>query len=214
MWKTLINKVKLFFRFTYYCVKFRILNLQKTRKSVLLLVASLKKHERPTPVVSHLGLDDVDIELLVTLQKYGRTKRNELAEAIGLSLPAISERLRKLEEERGIIEGYYTKLSAKRIGLDITAFIFVTVESSTLYPSFLEAADKHPEILEVHAVTGDGSHLLKIRTWNTSTLEQLLSEIQSWKGVKQTRTNIVLSSPKETTALPIEELKGSRQQKS
>ena len=63
------------------------------------------------------------------------------------------------------------------------------------------------EIMEVHAVTGDGSHLLKVRTWNTSTLEQLLSEIQSWKGVKQTRTNVVLSSPKETSALPIEELK-------
>ena len=169
-------------------------------------MASQKKHERSTPPVSHLGLDEIDLELLVALQKYGRTKRNELAEAIGLSLPAISERLRKLEEERQIIEGYHAKLFPKRIGLDVAAFIFVTVESSTLYPSFLEAAAKHPEILEVHAVTGDGSHLLKIRTWNTSTLEQLLSEIQSWKGVKQTRTNIVLSSPKESTALPIEEL--------
>ncbi|HYM20458.1 MAG TPA: Lrp/AsnC family transcriptional regulator [Candidatus Kapabacteria bacterium] len=170
-------------------------------------MASGKKHERNTPALTHLGLDEIDLDLIIALQKYGRRKRNELAEEIGLSLPAASERLRKLEEERGIITGYHAKVDPKRIGLDVAAFIFVTVESSTLYPSFLEAASKHPEILEVHAITGDGSHLLKIRTWNTSTLEQLLSEIQSWKGVKQTRTNIVLSSPKESTALPVEELK-------
>lgn len=170
-------------------------------------MAHQKKHERPTPAPQHLGLDEIDLDLVIALQKYGRRKRNELAEEIGLSLPAISERLRKLEEERGIITDYRAILDPKRLGLDVAAFIYVTVESSTLYPSFLEHAAKQPEILEVHAVTGDGSHLLKIRTWNTSTLEQLLSEIQSWKGVKKTRTNIVLSSPKETTALPLEELR-------
>jgi Lrp/AsnC family leucine-responsive transcriptional regulator len=166
-----------------------------------------KKNHRNTPSLAHLGLDEIDLAILMKLQNQGRTKRNELAEAIGLSLPAISERLRKLEEERDIIEGYHAKLDPKLTGLDVAAFIFVTVESSTLYPAFLESARKNPEIMEVHAVTGDGSHLLKIRTWNTSTLEQLLSEIQSWKGVKQTRTNVVLSSPKETSSLPIEELK-------
>ncbi len=165
------------------------------------------KHQRHTPTLAQFGLDETDLKILLRLQTAGRTKRNELAEEIGLSVPAISERLRKLEEERGLIEGYYAKVLHKPLGLDITAFIFVTVESSTLYPAFLENAKKHPEILELHAVTGDGSHLLKIRTWNTSTLEQLLSEIQSWKGVKQTRTNIVLSSPKETAMLPLEELR-------
>jgi Lrp/AsnC family leucine-responsive transcriptional regulator len=164
------------------------------------------KRPRNTPKLETLELDKIDLGLLITLGAHARTKRNELAEQIGLSVPAVSERLRKLEEERGIIEGFFTKLQPKPLGLDVAAFIFVTVESSTLYQEFLEKAKKHPEILEVHAITGDGSHLLKIRTWNTSTLEQLLSEIQSWKGVKQTRTNIVLSSPKETIELPIREL--------
>lgn len=168
---------------------------------------SSHKYIRNIPTLAGFGLDEIDLKILIRLQASGRTKRNELAEEIGLSIPAISERLRKLEEERGLIEGYHAKVQPKPIGLDITCFIFVTVESSTLYPAFLENAKKQPEILEVHAVTGDGSHLLKIRTWNTSTLEQLLSEIQSWKGVKQTRTNIVLSSPKETTMLPLEELR-------
>lgn len=164
------------------------------------------KRQRITPPLSQIGLDENDLKILLRLQPYARTKRNELAEEIGLSVPAVSERMRKLEEERAIVKGYFTRLGAREMGLDVTAFIFVTVESSTLYPNFLEHAAKQPEIQEVHAITGDGSHLLKIRTWNTSTLEQLLSEIQSWKGVKQTRTNLVLSSPKETTELPIKEL--------
>ncbi len=157
------------------------------------------------PSIETLGLDTTDLALLKSLQVQGRTKRNELAEGVGLSLPAVSERMRKLEE-RGVLEGIYAKLDPKLVGLDVAVFITVTVESSSKYPDFLRAAKQHPEILEIHAITGDGSHLVKARTWNTSTLERLLSQIQQFPGVKQTRTNVVLSTYKETSALPIEEL--------
>ena len=82
-------------------------------------------------------LDKIDCELLEVLQVEGRTKRNELAEKVGLSLPAVSERMHKLEEE-GIIQGYYTKLNHKRLGKDITAFVIVTVDSSKHYQTVLE----------------------------------------------------------------------------
>ncbi|MBV6477353.1 MAG: hypothetical protein HGGPFJEG_00091 [Ignavibacteria bacterium] len=59
------------------------------------------------------------------------------------------------------------------------------------------------DILECHAITGEGSHILKIRTENTSSLEKLLSKIQSWPGVKSTKTNLVLSSHKETTEIEV-----------
>jgi Lrp/AsnC family transcriptional regulator, leucine-responsive regulatory protein len=157
------------------------------------------------PPLESLGLDQTDLTLLGRLQRQGRKKRNELAEEVGMSLPAVSERMRKLEE-RGILEGFYAKLDPKKSGLDVAVFITVTVESSSKYPEFLRAAEQHPEILEIHAITGDGSHLVKARTWNTSTLERLLSQIQQWPGVKQTRTNVVLNTYKETMALPIEEL--------
>jgi Lrp/AsnC family leucine-responsive transcriptional regulator len=58
--------------------------------------------------------------------------------------------------------------------------------------------------MECHAITGEGSHLLKVRTQTNSTLEKLLSRIQAWPGVISTHTDIVLSSPKEITALPLE----------
>ena len=111
-------------------------------------------------------LDDIDLKILEILQKAGRTRRNDLAEAVGLSLPAASERLRKLEEQK-IITGYHATLDHKRLGNDITAFIVVTVDSSRHYGQFLEHAHSQDEIMECHAITGEGTHMLKIRTCNT-----------------------------------------------
>ena len=147
-------------------------------------------------------IDDTDIKILGLLQGNARIKRNELAEKIGLSVPSVTDRLHKLESN-GIIEGYLTRLNHKYLGKDITAFIFVVSESSTHYKDFIAHAKDNPEILECHSITGDGSHVLKIRTENTSSLEKLLAKIQSWKGVRSTRTSIVLSSHKETFNIDI-----------
>jgi Lrp/AsnC family leucine-responsive transcriptional regulator len=147
-------------------------------------------------------LDDIDLKILDILQKNGRTRRNDLSDAVGLSLPSVSERLRKLEEG-GYIDGYAATLNYKKLGKDITAFIEVIVDSSKHYHTFVEHANATEEILECHAITGDGSHLLKIRTENTSTLEKLLAKIQSWTGVTGTRTHLVLSTSKETTHIKV-----------
>jgi len=150
-------------------------------------------------------LDDIDVTILDILQKNGRTRRNDLAAAVGLSIPSISERLRKMEES-GILEGYHAIANPKKVGKDITAFITVTVDSSKHYAAFLEHARTNDEILEVHSVTGSGTHLVKIRTENASTLEKLLSVIQAWKGVVTTTTSVVLSTSKETMRLKISKL--------
>jgi len=150
-----------------------------------------------------MTIDAIDATILETLQRRGRTRRNDLAEAVGLSLPSVSERLRKLEEG-GYITGYYATVDPKKLGRDICAFIFVTVDSSRHYAAFLEHAHANDEILECHAVTGEGSHLLKVRTADTASLEKLLAKIQSWAGVLNTRTNLVLSSSKETTRIRVD----------
>ena len=147
-------------------------------------------------------LDDVDIKVLKTLQKEGRTKRNELADAVGMSIPAISERLHKLEEKK-VLEGYYAKLNRKAFGYDIMAYILVMMESSKHYKSLISHVDKLPQILECHSVLGEGSHLLKAISKNTEALEKLLAEIQSWPGVIATKTTFVLSTIKETTEIDI-----------
>ena len=151
-------------------------------------------------------LDDLDITILKKLQENGRTKRNELADAIGLSIPSLSERLKKLEDN-GVIEGYYTKVSRHAFGYDIMAFVTVLMESSRNYEKFFEHVKKTPEILECHAILGEGSHLLKVTVKETKNLESLLSKIQSWPGVTKTTTSFVLSSIKETTSLNLQSKK-------
>lgn len=148
-------------------------------------------------------IDDIDVKILETLQRKGRTKRNDLAEAVGLSLPAVAERLKKLEEA-GVITGYHAVVDPKKLGKDITAFIFVTVDSSKHFGQFLEHAKAIDEVLECHAITGEASHLLKIRTTDTASLEKLLAKIQAWSGVTSTRTNLVLSTAKETMRIRID----------
>ncbi len=147
-------------------------------------------------------LDETDVKLLEILQKEGRTRRNDLADKVGLSLPAISDRLRKLEES-GVISGYFAKVDHKQIGKDITAFAVVTIDSSKHFGAFIEHANAADEILECHAITGEGTHIIKVRTENTGSLEKLLAKIQSWQGVLKTTTRVVLSSTKETFRIKI-----------
>ncbi len=151
-------------------------------------------------------VDDLDITILKKLQENGRTKRNELAEAIGLSTPSLSERLKKLEEH-GVIEGYFAKVNRHSFGYDMMAFVSVIMDSSKNYEKFTEYVKKTPEILECHSILGEGSHILKVVVRETKELETLLSKIQSWSGVTRTITSFVLSSIKETTSLNLQSRK-------
>jgi Lrp/AsnC family leucine-responsive transcriptional regulator len=148
-------------------------------------------------------LDDIDLKLLEILQRKGRTRRNDLGEAVGLSVPSVSDRLRKLEDS-GIITGYHAVVDHKKLGKDVTAFIFVSIDSSKHYGQFLEHTHTLDDVLECHAITGEGSHLLKVRTTNTASLEKLLAKIQTWTGVVSTKTDLVLSTSKETRRIKLE----------
>lgn len=147
-------------------------------------------------------LDNLDLKILNILQEQGRIKRNAIAEQVGLSLPSLSERMKKLEEHK-IIDSYYTKLNKKAFGFDIMAFITAVMDSSKNYEKFAAHVNETPEILECHSVLGDGSHILKAVVKDTSSLEKLLSTIQSWPGVTRTVTSFVLSTIKETTKINI-----------
>ncbi|MBU0558168.1 MAG: Lrp/AsnC family transcriptional regulator [Bacteroidetes bacterium] len=147
-------------------------------------------------------LDKIDIQILEILQKEGRTKRNAIAEVVGLSLPSLSERMKKLEES-GVIEGYYAKVNRKHFHYDLMAIISVMMDSSKNYEKLTANILKTNEILECYSVLGEGSHILKALVKDTASLEQLLSKIQSWPGVTRTVTSFVLSTIKETTNIKI-----------
>ena len=147
-------------------------------------------------------LDQKDLLLLKLLQKNSRISASEVGEKLKLSVPAASERIKKLLEG-GYIKKFTAQLDSRKLGYDLTAFISVDSASSSHYEDIVERSSKNDFVLECHSVTGEGSHLLKIRLKTSTDLESLLSEIQGWPGVVRTHTWVVLSSFKESLDLKI-----------
>jgi Lrp/AsnC family leucine-responsive transcriptional regulator len=146
-------------------------------------------------------MDSTDEQLVALLQSNGRATQLELSKEIGLSQPATAERIKKLEE-RGVILGYTARVDAAKLGRDVTAFIGVSIEHPKYFDAFAKRVLAHPDVLEAHRVAGADSYLLKVKTQNTSSLDQLLvEELRTIAGVTRTHTTIVLSSVKETTAV-------------
>ena len=121
----------------------------------------------------------------------------EMASAVGLSQPAVAERMRKLEQER-IIQGYAARVNARKLGKDISAFIGVSIEHPRYNAGFAKKILALPDVLECHRVTGSDSYLLKVVTENTESLDRLISDLlRVIPGVTRTLTSIVTSSIKE-----------------
>ena len=149
--------------------------------------------EHPEP------LDGADRQLVELLQADGRATQSALAQAVGLSQPAVAERIRKLES-RGLITGYVARVDARRLGKDITAFIGVGIEHPRHFEGFAKRIKAMPDVLEAHRVAGEDSYLLKVKTANTASLDALLVEgLRTIPGVTRTNTTIVLSSIQEST---------------
>jgi len=144
-------------------------------------------------------MDPTDARLLDLLQENGRATQLELAKVVGLSQPAVAERIRKLEE-RGVILGYTARVDAARLGVDITAFIGVAIEHPKFFDGFAKKVKGLEEVLEAHRVVGEDSYVLKVKTRNTRTLDRLLVEVlRTIPGVTSTHTTIVLASIKEVS---------------
>lgn len=134
---------------------------------------------------------DVDRSLLAALARDGRASYTELAEKVGLSVSAVHQRVRRLEQ-RGLITGYRAALDPKLLGLPLTAFVSITpIGAQTEDPPALLA--HLGAIEECHAVAGQESYILKVRVASPDALEQLLREIRSAANVS-TRTTVVLST--------------------
>lgn len=149
-------------------------------------------------------IDDKDLSILSILQENSRTTASEIAESVAMSVPAVTERIKKLTEAK-IVQKFAVKLSAKKLGFDLCAFIAVVSSSSEQYEVIIQKSINNTAVLECHSVTGDGSHLLKVRVRNSTELEKLLRDIQSWPGVMRTQTSVVMSTYKEGFELDLVE---------
>ncbi|MFW5877285.1 MAG: Lrp/AsnC family transcriptional regulator [Myxococcota bacterium] len=147
-------------------------------------------------------LDSIDLSLLRELQNDAKMPLNRLGERVGLSAPSVMERIRKLEQA-GVIKGYHAQVDGRQVGLDVSAFIGVSINSPSAIDVFETWVANEPEVLECHHVTGAHTLLLKVKARNTRALEQLISRIRFIQGVERTETNVVLSTHIERTAVAL-----------
>ena len=147
-----------------------------------------------------VSLDQVDRGILTMLQQDGRASASHIAQEIGMSIPAVTDRIKKLQES-GVIRGFTALLDHRKMGRDVSAFITVISESSAHYSDVVFQANKTREIVQCFTTTGNGSHVLLAVTDNTTSLEKLLRIIQGWPGVMRTETQMILSSYKSINVL-------------
>ena len=140
-------------------------------------------------------IDEKDQKILDILMVSAREPASSISEKIGISVPTVIDRIKKLQDS-GVIKGYTTIIDNKKIGLDVSAIITIISESSSEYNLFIESAKKEKDIDKCFTTTGNGSHVLLVNTKNTESLEKLLRNIQQWPGVSRTETQIILTSYK------------------
>jgi len=141
-------------------------------------------------------LDDKDKQIIDLLVSSGREPATSISDKVGLSVPSVTERIKKLQDN-GIISGFKAVVNYKNLGLDVTALITIISESSANYEEFRNETKNNTEIVKCFSTTGNGSHVLFVRTKNTNSLEKLLSKIQQWPGVMRTETQLILSTYKD-----------------
>lgn len=149
-------------------------------------------------------MDNIDVKILKLLQKNARITASDISSEINLSVPAVSDRLKKLEAS-GIIQQYTAIISPGRLDKELTAMMFISLERPKYTDKFVECIKGENDILECHYIAGDFDYILKIITENTASLEQLLNRIKSIQGVQKTRTIVVLSTAKNNYSVSPEE---------
>lgn len=151
------------------------------------------------------GLDRIDRQILALLVADGRMAHAAIAKEVGLSGPAIHDRVRKLEQ-RGIIKGYSAVIDPEAVGKFHAAFTLVTVADGVEFAHDEEVVRQicaEPDVLEFHRVAGQDCYLIKIRTGTNKELENLLRRIRLIPGVARSRTTVVLSTELEKPSIEI-----------
>ena len=133
-------------------------------------------------------MDTIDKKILINLQEQGRISMTELGKLVALSQPAVTERVRRLEE-KGIIDHYRTVVDPKKVSLNTSAYLLFHTKDCD---KFIQFCNESPDVIELHRISGQYNYLLKVVTESMVALEAFINA--SGKHGDST-TLIVLSSP-------------------
>lgn len=147
-------------------------------------------------------MDAIDLRLVELLRENARVSFAELARKVGLSAPAVHERVGKLESS-GVIRGYRADVAPEPIGLGVTALIGIIEESTANPDDVIAALRELPEIEACYFLAGPESFQLMARVGTIAELEQLVMRLSRTPGIAATRTTIALSTKWENRPQPI-----------
>lgn len=148
-------------------------------------------------------MDEIDLLILKELQQDARKPLGEISQSINLSLPAVSERIRKLESAR-IIEKYTAVLNPEKFNKTLICYCFLSLQGKTIETDrqFYEFVRGEPDIISCHCLTGQYEYIMKIMTESTASLEKLLAKMRHKTMVTNTNTFVVLSTVKDLPSIP------------
>lgn len=142
-------------------------------------------------------LDTIDLNILKVLDGNSRATVSEISKRVGLSVPATSERLKKLEES-GVIDTYGVRINRRKLNFRLMAIVFVNIDHSLNIENFRKHVIGFPEVLECHHMAGEYDYMLKVLLEDTEELESFISKkLKAIKGVQKSNTLISLSTLKE-----------------
>ena len=147
---------------------------------------------------SEMGLDATDRTILMALQDEGRIALSELGRRIGLSQPAMSERVRRLEE-RGIITGYGARIDPKALGIATSAILRLRTTHEHVQ-ACLELFKTMPEVIDVYRVTGEDCFVLRVMVPMPNDLERIVDRVARYRAVA---TSVVLRSESPKPIRPL-----------
>jgi Lrp/AsnC family transcriptional regulator, leucine-responsive regulatory protein len=146
-----------------------------------------------------IAIDATDRLLLGELQEEGRTSVAELGRRVGLSAPAVAERLQRLEST-GAIRGYRAEVDPRALGFSLTAVIRIRPAPREL-AKVAALARRTPEVVECNRITGDDCYLMRVHLRDVEHMEELIDRFAIYG---QTTTSIVQSSPVAARAVPVD----------
>jgi len=141
-------------------------------------------------ILGRTALDDINLQLLTELSENPRLSMSELGRRVGLSAPAVTERVQRLEAA-GVITGYRLEIDPAALGLPVTALVRIRPGPGQL-PKIARTAREIPQVVECHRITGEDCFFLKVHAPSIPELEEILDQFLLFG---QTTTSIVVSTP-------------------
>jgi Lrp/AsnC family leucine-responsive transcriptional regulator len=150
-----------------------------------------------------MSIDDIDLRILDMLQRNGKLSQAKIAGAVGLTTPSVNERIKKMERH-GMIRGFVALLDHEKMGFPLTAYVDVALEHPRFEKAFVDDLEKLLGVQECHYLAGEYAYRLKVKAISTASLADFLQHrLMIIKGVTRVRTQVSLSSKKESTLLPL-----------